>query len=180
MLLGLRVVVLLQLAAVVKFSHVAMSSALGCRKNDGCVIGRIYVEILDHEASFEYVLSPSRRPVDGYPVRFLVLTLCNVCYNVTLSRAVLCRKMKEYLIRMIYVEMLGHDAAFGHIHAIKMSKSGTLAQRRVGYMCCSLCLHSEHELMLLLVGGLQTDLQSDNHLEVSRSCYSGFLQVLRE
>eukprot|EP01083_Nonionella_stella_P235797 828781_1 len=83
------------------------------------------------------------------------------------AKNVSSRRMKEYLIRMLYVEMLGHPFPSGYIHAIKTTHNGTLYERRVGYLTCGLCLHSDHELMLLLVGGLQTDLQSDNHLEVA-------------
>jgi AP-4 complex subunit epsilon-1 len=42
-----------------------------------------------------------------------------------------------------------------------------MAQRRVGYLACTLCLHPKHELMLLLVGRLQNDLKSNNHLVVA-------------
>eukprot|EP00471_Norrisiella_sphaerica_P007118 CAMPEP_0184491266 /NCGR_PEP_ID=MMETSP0113_2-20130426/19974_1 /TAXON_ID=91329 /ORGANISM="Norrisiella sphaerica, Strain BC52" /LENGTH=1192 /DNA_ID=CAMNT_0026875551 /DNA_START=119 /DNA_END=3697 /DNA_ORIENTATION=- len=76
-------------------------------------------------------------------------------------------KMKELCLRMIYVEMLGHDAAFGHINAINLSCVKNLVQKRVGYLACCLCLHKDHELMLLLVSTIQKDLQSDNFLEVS-------------
>lgn len=79
------------------------------------------------------------------------------------------KKMKEYLVRMLYCEMLGHDASFGHINAVKMVSEKNLLEKRVGYLCVSLCLHSEHEFMYLLINSIQNDLRSDNYLEVCMS-----------
>ena len=76
-------------------------------------------------------------------------------------------RMKEYLIRMIYIEMLGHDFNYGHIHAVNMTHEKTLLEKRAGYLAVSLVMHPDHELMLLLINTLQLDLKSDNHLEVA-------------
>lgn len=79
------------------------------------------------------------------------------------------KTMKEYLIRLIYVEMLGHDASFGYIHAVNLAPSKTLLEKRVAYLCVSLTLHANHEFMFLLINSLLTDLKSDNYLETSMS-----------
>lgn len=51
--------------------------------------------------------------------------------------------MKELLLRAIYIEMLGHDAAFAHIHAINLAQSRNIISKRVGYLACTLFLSEE-------------------------------------
>uniref|UniRef100_A0A4W3JUA6 Adaptor related protein complex 4 subunit epsilon 1 n=1 Tax=Callorhinchus milii TaxID=7868 RepID=A0A4W3JUA6_CALMI len=70
------------------------------------------------------------------------------------------------MVRLIYCEMLGYEASFGYIHAIKLAQQGSLMEKRVGYLAVSLFLNESHELLLLLVNTVLKDLQSSNLLEV--------------
>lgn len=36
------------------------------------------------------------------------------------------------MVRLIYCEMLGYEASFGYIHAIKLAQQGNLLEKRVG------------------------------------------------
>ncbi|XWS62283.1 hypothetical protein CRYUN_Cryun07bG0196900 [Craigia yunnanensis] len=76
------------------------------------------------------------------------------------------RKMKEYIIRLVYVEMLGHDASFGYIHAVKMTHDDNLLVKRTGYLAVTLFLNEDHDLIILIVNTIQKDLKSDNYLVV--------------
>ncbi|XP_022109150.1 AP-4 complex subunit epsilon-1-like isoform X2 [Acanthaster planci] len=73
-------------------------------------------------------------------------------------------KIKEYLVRIMYCELLGYSAGFSYISAIKLAQQGSLATKRVGYLAVGLFLHESHELILLLVNTLQRDLTSTNML----------------
>lgn len=42
------------------------------------------------------------------------------------------RQMKELMVRAIYCEMLGYDASFAYIHAIKLAQQGSALEKRVG------------------------------------------------
>ncbi|XP_022048607.1 AP-4 complex subunit epsilon-1 [Acanthochromis polyacanthus] len=76
------------------------------------------------------------------------------------------RQMKELMVRTIYCEMLGYEASFSYIHAIKLAQQGTVLEKRVGYLAVSLFLNENHELLLLLVNTVLKDLQSTNLIEV--------------
>ena len=65
------------------------------------------------------------------------------------------KKLKELLIRLLYVEMLGHDASFGYIKAVEFTAATNLLQKRVGYLCASLTLSPEHEFRFMLINQLQ-------------------------
>ncbi|KAF5908276.1 AP-4 complex subunit epsilon-1, partial [Clarias magur] len=76
------------------------------------------------------------------------------------------RQMRELMVRAMYCEMLGYEASFAHIHAIKLAQQGTVLEKRVGYLAVSLFLNESHELLLLLVNTVLKDLQSTNLIEV--------------
>ena len=76
------------------------------------------------------------------------------------------KRQKEFLIRLIYVEMLGHDASFGYIKAVECTASSNLLQKRTGYLCCSLTLSPGNDFRMMTINQLQRDFQSSNHLEV--------------
>jgi len=76
------------------------------------------------------------------------------------------KRAKEFLVRLLYVEMLGHDASFGYIKAVEMAASASLYHKRTGYLVCGACLSPDHEFRFMLVNQMQRDLQSANVLEV--------------
>ncbi|XP_062849431.1 AP-4 complex subunit epsilon-1 [Trichomycterus rosablanca] len=76
------------------------------------------------------------------------------------------RQMRELMVRAMYCEMLGYEASFAYIHAIKLAQQGTVLEKRVGYLAVSLFLNENHELLLLLVNTVLKDLQSTNLIEV--------------
>jgi AP-4 complex subunit epsilon-1 len=76
------------------------------------------------------------------------------------------KRSKEFLVRLLYVEMLGHDASFGYIKAVEMAASSSLYHKRTGYLICACCLPPHHEFRFMLVNQMQRDLQSTNVLEV--------------
>ena len=76
------------------------------------------------------------------------------------------KRAREYLVRLLYVEMLGHDASFGYIKAVEMAASASLYHKRTGYLVCSACLSPDHEFRFMLVNQMQRDMQSANVLEI--------------
>ncbi len=70
--------------------------------------------------------------------------------------------MKEYLVRLMYCEMLGHDVSFGYFSAVKLTQNPGLLEKRVGYLASCVFLHEDHELIVLLINTMQRDLQSTN------------------
>lgn len=55
------------------------------------------------------------------------------------------------MVRLLYCEMLGHDASFGYVNAIKLTSSKEMLEKRMGYLAVTLCLPPDHELLLLLI-----------------------------
>ena len=42
------------------------------------------------------------------------------------------RQMREYLVRLIYCEMLGVECSWGYIHAVKFTQTNTTLDKRIG------------------------------------------------
>jgi AP-4 complex subunit epsilon-1 len=60
------------------------------------------------------------------------------------------KKAKEFLVRLLYVEMLGHDGSFGYIKAVELAASSSIVHKRTGYLVCAACLSPEHEFRFMV------------------------------
>lgn len=45
------------------------------------------------------------------------------------------RQLKEILVRLLYVEMLGHDASWGHVRALQACSDTSLLTKKVRPLC---------------------------------------------
>ena len=75
-------------------------------------------------------------------------------------------KIREIMLRLMYLEMLGHDASFGYIHAVKACVESDVTIKRSGYLATSSFLNENHDLIILIVNTVQQDLRSDDYLVV--------------
>ena len=115
--------------------------------------------------------SPKKKEAAALPaasVLSVALIHCRADPSLTHTRppVLLQRQMKEYLVRLMYCEMLGHEAEFGYIHAVKLAQHASILEKRIGYLAVSVLLHEDHELMVLLINTLQRDLRSTNVVEI--------------
>lgn len=76
------------------------------------------------------------------------------------------RWLKELLVRLIYVEMLGQDASWAHVKALQACSETNLITKKVAYLASSLFLDYKDDTIILVVNTLSTDLKSDNYLVV--------------
>lgn len=82
------------------------------------------------------------------------------------------KKMKELLVRAMYVEMLGQDASFSYIRAVELCASTNIIQKRVGFLAASVFLSPEHEFRFMLVNQIQRDMNSSNQLEICAALHA--------
>ena len=77
------------------------------------------------------------------------------------------KRFREFIVCLIYVDMLGQDASFGLVKAINLTQQKGVHDKRTGYLASSLLLSHNPELLILLVNSMQRDLRSMNPFEVA-------------
>jgi AP-4 complex subunit epsilon-1 len=68
----------------------------------------------------------------------------------------------EHMIRLLYIETLGHDGSFAHIYPVNLCQSKVPKLKRMGYLLTTLCLNRNSKLSILMLSTIQKDLTSTN------------------
>ncbi|GIL83137.1 hypothetical protein Vretimale_11456 [Volvox reticuliferus] len=70
------------------------------------------------------------------------------------------------MIRLMYCEILGHDASFAYIKALQFASDPNIYTKKAAYLALTQFLDYNDNLVLLLVNTLLLDMKSDNYLIV--------------
>lgn len=82
------------------------------------------------------------------------------------SRAENPRALKDFLVYLVYINMLGHDTSWAQATVIQLCGNKNLQVKKTAYLTASLLIDPSSELTILLTATIQADLKSDNFLTV--------------
>lgn len=90
--------------------------------------------------------------------RIIVAEMDNLKSNIALNPRE--EDFFEILIKLLYIETLGHNGEFAHIHAVNLTQSKSLKMKRLGYLLVTLCIKTNSKFSILLLSSIQKDLTS--------------------
>lgn len=73
--------------------------------------------------------------------------------------------LSDCIVRAMLCSIMGYSVDFIHIYALQLAQKGTLTEKKIGYMACSMFLKEQEDLILLLINTIVRDLKSTNVLE---------------
>eukprot|EP00095_Tigriopus_kingsejongensis_P009284 maker-scaffold175_size286436-snap-gene-1.50 protein:Tk09284 transcript:maker-scaffold175_size286436-snap-gene-1.50-mRNA-1 annotation:"ap-4 complex subunit epsilon-1" len=73
----------------------------------------------------------------------------------------------DALVRALACHLLGYNVDFMKIYALQLAQKGSILEKKMGYLACTLLLTDDEELILLLINTILRDLKSKNVIEVN-------------
>lgn len=64
------------------------------------------------------------------------------------------------IAKLLYIHMLGYPAHFGQMECLKLCASHKFTDKRIGYLGAMLLLDEKHDVNILLIHCIKTDLNS--------------------
>jgi len=77
-------------------------------------------------------------------------------------RALTAYERKKYVLKLLYIYMLGYNVDFGHTEALKLISASSYAEKQVGYMTTSVILNERNEFLRMAINSIRTDVISSN------------------
>ena len=77
-------------------------------------------------------------------------------------RTLTAYERKKYVLKLLYIYMLGYNVDFGHTEALKLISATTYGEKQVGYMTTSVILNERNEFLRMAINSIRTDVISNS------------------
>ena len=75
-------------------------------------------------------------------------------------RSLTAYERKKYVLKLLYIYMLGYNVDFGHTEALKLISSTSYGEKQAGYMTTSVILNERNEFLRMAINSIRTDVIS--------------------